>query len=43
MKSANQSIFKEEKDQAMIANISGNINKSNNHISPQLIKHKEYI
>jgi hypothetical protein len=27
----------------MIANISGNINKANNHISPQLIAHKEDI
>jgi len=26
-----------------MANISGNINKANNHISPQLIKHKEDI
>ena len=27
----------------MMANISGNINNANNHISPQLIKHKEDI
>jgi len=26
-----------------MANISGNINKANNHIWPQLIKHKEDI
>jgi len=27
----------------MMPNISGNINKENNHISPQLIKHREDI